>query len=72
MDRQCINSAIRVRVLALHELVERQAEAIIRDYEGRGYECVEWSKPYPCKAPEEDKSIIYLSFVKGNGGNQHE
>jgi hypothetical protein len=72
MDTSYSSATIRVRVLALTEVVEGQAQEIIQDYERRGYECIEWSKVYPCKPPDEDRSIIYLSFVKGNGGIQHE
>lgn len=66
MDAQTNNNAIKVRVVALIELVDQHAGRIIRNYEQDGYECVEWSKPYPCKPPDSDKAIVYLSFIKAN------
>ena len=56
---------VKVRVVARAEEVEREAAEIVADYEERGFECIEWSRAYPCKPPDTDKAIIYLTFVKG-------
>lgn len=65
MDAQVTRNSIRVRVIALEEEVEKEANTIVDDYEERGFECIEWSRAYPCKPPDADKAIIYLTFVKG-------
>jgi hypothetical protein len=57
---------IKVRVVAMEEDVEQEANEIVDDYEDRGFECIEWSRAFPCKPPEADKAIIYLTFVRGN------
>lgn len=65
MDVQVTRNSIKVRVIAMAEEVEREADEIVEDYEARGFECIGLSRAYPCKPPDTDKAIIYLTFVKG-------
>lgn len=58
---------VKVRVVARAEEVEGEAAEIVADYEGRGYECIGWSKTYPCKPPDEEQAIVHLVFAKGQG-----
>ena len=56
---------VRIRVIGLAEMAEPLAEKIVALLEFDGYTVLEWSKPYPCRQPEEaDKSRIYVSGRK--------
>ncbi len=61
-------SAIHVRVLADTTLINQVSEQIGATLEATGsYELVETSVAYICRPPQEDKSRVYLTFVKREG-----
>lgn len=55
---------VRIRVIASHELVDGIANALVGAMEKEGFEMLEWSRPVICRAPDEDKSRIYLTGKK--------
>jgi hypothetical protein len=55
---------VRIRVIASHELVDGLANVLVAAMETEGFEMLEWSRPVICRAPDEDKSRIYLTGKK--------
>jgi hypothetical protein len=68
-----MNKTIKIRVMAEAEIVREVANEIagalgeleVADDKLRYHELevVEISKPYPCRAPEEDQARVYLTVV---------
>lgn len=60
---------VHVRVMADALVVEQIAEQIGQALEkSGGYELVETSAVYPCRAPQEDQGRIYLTLMKRGEG----
>jgi hypothetical protein len=58
---------IKVRVMAATSFVEAVARDLTAALEGRGYEVVEVSALYVCRAPQEDQSRVYVTLLKREG-----
>ncbi|MHB0922661.1 MAG: hypothetical protein ACYC3H_01680 [Bellilinea sp.] len=54
---------VKVRLIAGHDRVKAMAEQMVDNLEKTGYEVIEWTSPYPCRPPEDDKSRVYISAV---------
>ena len=54
---------IRVRVWAASEIVAREAQREVADWQARGYTLVERSDPYICRPPKQRESRVYLAFL---------
>lgn len=52
---------VKVRVLAATDNVDEVAGYISDVLENNGYSVFEWTKPYPCQPPEEDKFKVFIS-----------
>ena len=50
--------------LAKAKAVRPLAEQMVTLLEGAGLLVLEWTRPYPCRYPDEDKSRIYISVRK--------
>lgn len=55
---------VRIRLQGDPSVIEPLAEQMIGLLEGAGLLVLEWTRPYPCRYPEEDKSRIYISVRK--------
>lgn len=55
---------VKFRLIGLSEIVEPMAEKLVTYLEGEGLMVLEWTRPYPCRPPDEDKVRIYVSARK--------
>lgn len=55
---------VKIRLIAEGERVEELAGRITKTLEEAGCEVIEWTSPYPCRAPDENKSRVYISAVR--------
>lgn len=56
---------IRIRLIGEQGLVEPMAEDLVQYLEGKGLLVLEWTKPFPCQPPDQDKVRIFVSARKG-------
>lgn len=57
---------IRIRLIADANRVEELAGQMVETLERNGCEVLEWTNPYPCRAPEETKGRVYIAAVQKN------
>jgi len=55
---------VKVRVMAAPESAEAVAQTISDALQEYGYDVLELSKPYPCKAPMDDQSRVYVTALR--------
>ncbi|HLA99549.1 MAG TPA: hypothetical protein VJL34_13940 [Anaerolineales bacterium] len=63
---------VKIRLMAGHGKITEVADKLVGVLEGAGYEVIEWTSPFPCRPPEDDKSRVYISAVPNNPGPQEE
>jgi hypothetical protein len=56
---------VKFRLIGEQGIVEPIAEQLVQFLEDKGLLVLEWTRPYPCRPPEDDKVRIYVSARKG-------
>lgn len=54
---------VRLRLMGCDERLEALADELVGVVEAAGYECIEQTRPYPCRPPDEGISKLFLTFV---------
>jgi hypothetical protein len=53
----------KMRLIGDPETAKAVADLVVDMLEEAGYEIIEWSPAYPCKAPEEDRVRVYVTAM---------
>jgi len=54
---------LRVRLMGAEERLGDLAEELVGVIEASGYECIEWTRAFPCREPDGGKSKLFLTFI---------
>ena len=54
---------VRIRLIGAEGRVEDLADKLVNVVEASGYECIEWTRPFPCRPPDDGKFRLFLTFV---------
>ncbi len=57
---------VKIRLIGDSAVVEPIAEELVTFLEGKGLMVLEWTRPYPCRPPDENLVRIYVSARKDN------